>query len=100
METQTNGILDPDIHEAVERLTLDIGDRRVREDRGTRSLDLGLGGLFLSDGLGRGQSQEAQGEKSLLGEHLSWKVQQGRGEIECLSKRRKEEDDPAVHAIL
>lgn len=99
MEAQTHGILDPDVHEAVKSLTLDIGDRRVREDRGTRSLDLGLGGLFLSDSLGRGQSQEAQGEKSLLGEHLC-KVLQGRGEIECLSKRRKEEDDPAMHAIL
>lgn len=62
METRTHGILNPDIHEAVKGLTLDIRDRRVREDRGTRSLDLSLSGLFLSDSLGRGQSQEAQGE--------------------------------------
>lgn len=70
MLDRTYGILEPNVNETVKGQALDIGDRRVRQDSSTSSINLGLSWVLLSDSLGRAESESSdESEKSLLGEH-------------------------------
>jgi hypothetical protein len=71
MDQTTNSVLNPDIDETVESKTLDIGDGRVRQDRGLGSRDLSGSRVLDGGSLSCGDSQAAdEREEALLGEHF------------------------------
>lgn len=71
MDQTTNSVLNPDINETVESKTLDIGDGRVRQDRGLSSRDLSSSRVLDGGSLSCGDSQAAdEREEALLGEHF------------------------------
>lgn len=79
----THGVLDPDVNEAIERETLDIGHRGVRQNGGLRSCNVRSSRVLLSRGLGGGQGQAAdESEQALLGEHDGGSVS-----VDCLFYR-------------
>lgn len=66
----TYGVLQPDVHKAVERQSFDIGDGRVRQDGRLSGLNLGKRRVLLGRGLRESQRQTTQkGHEGLLGEH-------------------------------